>query len=189
MQIVSRAMRILGTQPATIIEARSSTWGFDSTRLWATRVSIFGGELWSVDIRPEPREALGNVGEAVFLKVRDSVNLLENFHGRASARGVTFAFLERYDLDLDNPVPSMERGLKECNALLPMLKERTLGLSDDTPRSASSFGNQEQKAQDCMDRFGILPGKGALVLKQEVGPRSFGMFMRFYLGDPRSPLG
>lgn len=178
--IVSRVMRMLGTQPATIIETGSSAWGFDSTRLWATRVSVFGGELWSVDIRPEPREALGNLGEAVFLEVQDSVNFLEDFQERTSAGGVQFAFLDSYDLDLDNPVPSMEHGLKEFNALLPMLERGSLVLIDDTPRSASGFGNQEQKAQDYMDKFGILPGKGALVLKQELGQGRFEVIAHEY---------
>ena len=171
--LVSRVMQLLGTQPATIIETGSSAWGFDSTRLWATRVSVFGGELWSVDIRPEPREALGNLGEAVFLEVRDSVSFLEDFQERTPTGGVQFAFLDSYDLDLDNPVPSMEHGLKEFNALLPTLEKGSLVLIDDTPRSASGFGNQERKAQEYMEKFGILPGKGALVLKQEAAQGRF----------------
>ena len=63
---ILRVVQELGRKPAHILETGSSAWGSDSTRLWSKYVQVFGGTVWSVDLREQPRQKLGDLGPHSF---------------------------------------------------------------------------------------------------------------------------
>ncbi len=79
----------------------------------------------------------------------------------ATGRGIDLLYLDSYDFDAANPVPSMMHHLKELCAIAPALKARTLVVVDDTFRALRGL-----KAADgsytLLGDFG-LAGKGSYV--------------------------
>lgn len=158
------AMRSLREQPARIIETGTSAWGTDSTRLWASYVDAFGGELWSVDIRSEAGSALGGLGPNVHLEVGDSVQFLETFRERSGVK-VELAYLDSWDVDWSDPFPSAAHGLAEWRALQPLLRAGSIVVVDDTPVSERLIpADFRIRAEAFRREHGVLPGKGAFVL-------------------------
>ncbi len=156
------ALRHLGERPALIVETGTSAWGTDSSRLWTAYVNMFGGEFWSVDIRPEASEALKSVSARAHYAVGDSVQFLSNFTVPSQYAAVDVAYLDSYDLDIHNPWPAMEHGLAEWLALTPHLAPGSVVVVDDTPIEPYFFGPE---AAHFRDREGFIPGKGALILR------------------------
>lgn len=165
------ALKALNGAPARIVETGTSAWGTDSTRLWAAYVSSFGGELWTVDVRPEAKAALGDLGPRVHFEVDDSVQFLRRF-AEASSEPIGLAYLDSWDVDWIDPLPSALHGLSEWNALAPLLAPGSIVVVDDTPADLSLIPEQFRSvAQHFEDAHGTLPGKGALIL-EEVRRRS-----------------
>lgn len=158
------AIKLLNKEPAVIVETGTSAWGTDSTRLWDAYVKSFGGKLFSVDIRSEPRETLGKLGPSSLLIVDDSVNFLENFNKYCQSK-IDLVYLDSFDIDWVNPLPAMEHGLKEFQAVEKYLRVGSVVVIDDTPANQSfipeSEGNLAAKIQMNLD---VNLGKGALVL-------------------------
>ena len=67
-----------------------------------------------------------------------------------------------FDLDLDNPEPSMKHGYNEFSLLDEKIKIGCIIIIDDTPCDLKYFKNQiiENEASK------IVPGKGALILEE-----------------------
>jgi cephalosporin hydroxylase len=135
---------LLKKKPAVIVETGTSAWGTDSTRLWSSYVKSFGGKFFSVDIRSEPRETLGDLGPLSLLFVDDSVNFLNNFNQYCKSK-IDLVYLDSFDIDWENPIPAMQHGLKEFESVEKYLKIGSVVVIDDTPINQSA-------------------GKGALVL-------------------------
>lgn len=162
-----KALTILGGKPANIIETGSSAWGTNSTLLLDSYVNSFGGSLHSVDIRINPLLKLkNNVSSRTKLYVSDSVKFIENYKGNES---INFVYLDSFDVDWNNPIPSMIHGLKEFFALIPNINtdKGCLILIDDTP----SIRAMEQNLKHYFDRydeffkkFNLTPGKGSLIV-------------------------
>jgi len=159
------ALTRLGGKPATIVETGTSAWGVDSTRLWDEYVRAFGGSCWSVDLRPEPGRRLRRaVSERTHLCLGDSVEFIEGLAARRGVTSVDLFYLDSFDLDPEDPMPSAEHGLREWEALLPYTSTGTLVLVDDTPLDLEWVpGWWGDAAVQFRDRTGFLPGKGALI--------------------------
>lgn len=155
-------------QPLRIVETGTSAWGTDSTRLWDSYVSRFGGEFWSVDISSLPSRRLNSqVGNRTHLVVQDSVEFLEGFAAFGSGALINLCYLDSWDLDWNDPHPAAIHGLAEWNALLPMLGAGSKVLIDDTPTDISWVPeNYRDQALEYEAEFGTLPGKGALILRE-----------------------
>lgn len=156
------ALNVLAGAPARIIETGTSAWGTDSTRLWDSYIRKFGGSLTSVDIRREASQRLKwQLSKKSCLIVNDSVDFLAN----ESNQPADLYFLDSWDLDLSDPLPSAQHGLNEYIAIEPYLKAGTLILIDDTPCALRirEIEKLPPKAIEFIEKYNNLPGKGAFI--------------------------
>jgi len=157
------ALNCLDNKPAIIVETGTSAWGTDSTRLWASYVTSFGGRLLSVDIRSEPRDTLGNLGPNIELYVNDSVNFMKYF-GQYEIKQIDLLYLDSFDIDWEDPYPAMQHGLQEFQSSEKFIGRGTIVVIDDTPNSLSWIPENAHKiSKEIRSKLGVLPGKGALV--------------------------
>ena len=166
---IEAALECLGERPAVIIETGTSAWGTDSTRLWDAYVRWYGGEFWSVDLAPErSRRLAGQVSESTHLVVGDSVDFLNGFTAVHARERIGLAYLDSWDVVWEDPDPAAKHGLREWNALQPILGPGSVVVIDDTPASPGWILDDEARAaaQDFLDRCGYMPGKGSLVFQQ-----------------------
>lgn len=167
------ALRNSNSRPLNIIETGTSAWGTDSTRLWDAYVQHFGGELWSVDLSTVPSQRLKKqVSENTHLIVSDSVAFLQSFAQEHAGMQVDICYLDSWDVDWQDPVPSMDHGLAEFHAIEKLLKPGSVLLIDDTPMSLEDVPlSEKEAASSFLALRGFLPGKGALIV-QELQARS-----------------
>jgi len=171
------ALRELNERPALILETGTSAWGTDSSSLFASYVKSFGGAFYTVDIRSEPSRQLGNLGERVHTAVGDSVQFLNGFAIPTGYGKVDLAYLDSWDLDVDNPEPAMEHGLREWQALEPLLGPGSIVVIDDTPIEGFLLG---EAAHSHSANSNVIPGKGSLVLKDAAVLRHFRILYHHY---------
>ena len=158
----SLVVELLGGKPAIIIETGSSAWGTDSTRLWDTYVTKFGGFFQSVDVSKAASARLRfQLGRKTQLHVSDSVTFLKKYAGPK----VDFVYLDSWDLDPNDPASSAIHGLEEFRAIYSSLKIGSLILVDDTP----VFYSKEDfikypRCREFKEKYGVVPGKGAFII-------------------------
>lgn len=162
---LSRSLRLLGNHPARIIETGSSAWGANSSVLFDSYVNSFGGSLASVDIRMNPMtNLLGVCTDKSEFYCDDSVSFLKRFPKRETS----FVYLDSWDVDWSNPMPSALHGFSEFIEVFPFLTPGSILLIDDTPRDSSVMEvvhpNHLESFLDFQRMYGFAPGKGALVL-------------------------
>jgi hypothetical protein len=138
------ALGELRNNPALIVETGTSAWGCDSTRLWASYIKSFGGQLYSVDIRDEPRRKLGRLGSNVVLSVGDSVEFLQNF-SKSTKEKIDLLYLDSFDVDWNEPMASAVHGFKEFECSLPSLKSGSIVIIDDTPNTIKWIPHSQQE--------------------------------------------
>ena len=184
------AFDCLKSEPARIIETGTSAWGIDSTRLLDAYIRNFGGEFWTIDIRKEPSNRLkGTLTQETHCIIGDSVLEIEKLD-KSGLSPVDLIYLDSYDLDWADPYPSALHGLKEWRAIRNLVGPGTLVLIDDTPRDLANIPKAGQdlraKAEVSLRKFGYLPGKGALILKEvqsrndvEVIYHEYNLLLRF----------
>lgn len=161
---IANAIYLLGEAPARILETGSSAWGTDSTRLWARYINNFGGELDSVDIREAPRSELGRLGSGVRLHVGDSVRWISDQVNKKLTYDLVY--LDSWDVDWNDSRASAIHGLKEFESAKPLFSDATLILVDDTPRDLRLIPSKyHSSAEEFLKEYGVLPGKGAFILK------------------------
>lgn len=146
-----------------ILETGTSAWGTDSTRLLDSYVKFFGGEFTSVDLRPDPKKRLRfQLGSKSNLFIGDSVTFIEQLD---KERYFDFVYLDSFDVDWDHPEPSAIHGLREIQAILPHLAERSIVVIDDTPATFEFMNDDHQSARRSFQiKYRAQPGKGGLAL-------------------------
>jgi hypothetical protein len=159
------AVTQLGGRPGWILETGSSAWGTDSSRLFDSYVSTFGGGFWSVDLRLQPMLKLrSGLSQSTTLYCDDSVRFLQRWLRQHGSGALDLVYLDSLDLDISDPVPSAVHGLREFFAIRPALKDGGLLLVDDTPASVELLPEPVQAAaRDFEARYGIVPGKGMFI--------------------------
>jgi hypothetical protein len=151
-------------RPQVILETGTSAWGTDSTRLWDAYVERFGGQFWSVDLSPAPRDRLdGQICDSTHLAVEDSVRFLTSFAIDNPGLRVDVCYLDSWDLDWSNPDPAAAHGLAEWHAIKPRMGPGSVLVIDDSPSSLEWVpSSHHEEAKDYYSSHGYLPGKGAL---------------------------
>lgn len=166
-QSISRTLEELNERPAHILETGSSAWGTNSSRLFDCYVRRFGGSFRTIDIRPEAAIALhSDVAPTSQLIVGDSVQGLQWIAEQEPPK-FDLVYLDSFDLDANNPIPSMIHGLAEFLWLEDLTKSGTLILIDDTPRNNEQWrravGENAQSIMYSSMVGDIASGKGALI--------------------------
>ncbi len=148
---------------ATIVETGTSAYGTDSSRLFDSFVRSFGGKFFSVDINTYPSRRL-RVAKSKFSKffVMDSVAFLEQLQDLTGESKIHLFYLDSWDVDWNDPIPSANHGQKEIESIKPFLVPGTILVIDDTPNSINWIPLTDRKSAEKFKKdFGVLPGKGA----------------------------
>ena len=163
-----------GRRDLNILETgMASAAGTRSTLLFDKYIRKYGGKVWSVDYHQYPVNFnRDKVCSNTKLYHADSVDFITNFEKYTGEKDIKFdvIYLDSYDLDFYNPIPSGTHGLKEYKAVLPYIKSGTLLLIDDTPISPyclDTRGDVYEKMIKFYERNLFMPGKGMFVLNEE----------------------
>ena len=165
------ALELLDNKKALIVETGTSAYGTDSSRLFDSYITRFGGRFYSVDINPRARRRLTfqHSRNSHFI-VSDSLNFLENFRLRSTDIKVDLVYLDSWDVDWFNPNESAIHGYNEYLRIKNNLKSGSVIVIDDTPRTLDWIPPEcFDIAQEYLRENGVLPGKGALILKELQG--------------------
>lgn len=103
-----------------------------------------GSAVLSVDINPSATAACrALVSESVSIHTGDSVKLLQTVadSGIAAAESLDLLYLDSYDFDRSNPVPSAAHHLMELVAIAPRLTPETMVVVDDAFVSLQGFAS------------------------------------------------
>ena len=145
-----------------IVETGCAAHGTKSTLLWDHFVNIFGGKVNSVDLDSKAVNTTNNlVSPKTKVTCSDSLNYLPNLSEK-----IDFLYLDSYDVDFCNPLPSAEHHLKEFNCIKHLLQKGSVVLIDDTPVSPEWLDDGK-----CNSNYNAiksifnpnLSGKGSLV--------------------------
>jgi len=158
-----------GLKNPYILESGIASAGTNSTYLFNEYVKKYGGFFWSVDINKYLVDShKGNMCPATELICEDSVAFFKNWSNSHDVANVIY--LDSYDLDFYNPLPSGNHGLAEYKSLMPVIKKDTLLLIDDTPINPYWLDSRGLLYDDMckyyIDNNNTLPGKGMFVLNE-----------------------
>lgn len=123
---------------------QADNWEGDgqSTRMFDRFAEEHGGEVLTVDLEPAACEyARSVVGARTRVFNEDSVPFLRRMAGelRAAGRGIDLLYLDSFDWDPANPLPSALHHLKELCAIGPALGSGTLVVVDDSFHQLRGF--------------------------------------------------
>jgi len=152
-----------------ILESGIASAGTNSTYLFNEYVKKYGGSFWSVDINQGLVDHhKGNMCPATQLVCNDSVSFFTEW--AKTHDEVNVIYLDSYDLDFYNPLPSGNHGLAEYKSLMPVIKKDTLLLIDDTPINPYWLDTRDKLYNDMRVFYAknnnTLPGKGMFVLNE-----------------------
>jgi hypothetical protein len=158
-----------GLKNPRILESGIASFGTNSTYLFNEYVRKYGGFFWSVDINKELVDRhIGNMCPATQLICNDSVSFFTDWSKSNEVANVIY--LDSYDLDFYNPIPSGQHGLSEYKSLMPVIKKNTLLLIDDTPITPYWLDTRNNVYNDMCTYYNTnnntLPGKGMFVLNK-----------------------
>ena len=149
-----------------IFETGTSAYGTDSTRLFDRFATKFSGEFHTVDINPRSSRSLKfQHGPRTNFHTSDSVDFIKNHLGNLTDR-VDLCYLDSWDVDWLDPLPSAQHGLSEFLQVKKYLVKDSILIIDDTPVSLDHIPNEYHKRSiEFLQKHQVLPGKGSLALK------------------------
>lgn len=165
---MEKALSLLHNRPAVILETGSSAWGTNSSKLFDLYVKSRGGEFHTVDIRIDPLCNLYKES-SVFshFYCDDSVSFLKKWVKNHPNQKVDLVYLDSWDVNWKEPIPSAMHGLSEYFAISPALGKGSILIIDDSPANVlnMNFLSTELKntAEQFYIKYGIMPGKGTLI--------------------------
>lgn len=150
-----------------LVETGTSAYGTDSSRLFDSFVSHFGGTFYSVHLNPLPSMRLiFQHSRQTHFYVGDSVKFLKDVLVNKTKK-VDLFYLDSFDVDWQNPLPAAQHGLAEFNALKKYIRKGTVIVVDDTPATIDYIPKHFHKYTfKFLEELGVLPGKGALILTE-----------------------
>lgn len=131
-----------------------------STYIFDDFINYYDGEVVSVDINPNNvAHAQSMVSDRTTVYCSDSVEFLWNIPAK---KKIDFLYLDSYDFEPNNPVPSQKHHLKELCAVMKNLKKGTIICVDDhlnTPnfdqyRATLAQGGKATFIEDFMNDIG-----------------------------------
>jgi len=174
--------RVAGLQRVAVVETGSSSYGTNSSALFARIAALRGGSFTTIDLNPAVSARAGQMFAALGCSgcckalCGDSITTLRSMAGQ-----FTIAYLDSYDLTPEQFVASERHGLAEFQTLLErelLDAQESYILIDDTPRTIEILATQVddqylQRAREHVISFGRLPGKGALIAQAVRGHADF----------------
>lgn len=157
---------IRGRNPV-LLETGTSAWGTDSSRLFDSYVRKFGGRFYSVDINEAPSKRLRHAkSRRTRFYVMDSVEFITKFTVITGLNEVNFIYLDSWDVDWRNPLPSAKHGYEEIMAAKRYFRTGTILVIDDTPRELKWIPKEfHNYVENFIQDFMTIPGKGSFYTK------------------------
>jgi hypothetical protein len=155
-----------------IIETGSSAWGTNSSELFnkflhfKNNVPSNEAFLYTCDLRLNPLfNLIDKVSQNSYLICNDSVKFIENLSNKIPIDDFNFLiYLDSYDLDYRNPLPSGVHGFREFAASIPFLKRGTVLVIDDSPIDLNECPEYaKEDSRIFFENHGYYPGKGMFV--------------------------
>tara|TARA_B100000700_G_scaffold139732_1_gene155808 strand:- start:729 stop:1385 length:657 start_codon:yes stop_codon:yes gene_type:complete len=131
-----------------------------STYIFDDFINFYDGEVLSVDIKQENVDYADKyTSDRTSVFCQDSVEFL---WGLSEKEKIDFLYLDSYDFEADNPIPSQLHHVKELCAVMKNLKKGTIIVVDDhlnTPefeslRSTFAKGGKAAFVENFMDSIG-----------------------------------
>jgi hypothetical protein len=148
-----------------IVETGCAAHGTKSTLLWDKFVTTFGGNVYSVDLNSSAVQFTNSkVSEQTKVTCSDSLAYLPTL-----TKPIDFLYLDSYDVDFMNPLPSAAHHLKEFNCVKHLLHKGSVVLIDDTIVSPDWLdgGINHPIYRALKSQFDPeMSGKGSLVAKE-----------------------
>lgn len=114
------ALSLLEKKPAIIVETGSSAWGTNSSLLFDAYVNSFGGSFTSVDLRSSPMFNLkSKCSKNSSFFCNDSISFLRKYVNKVNR--CNLVYLDSWDVNWEDPLPSALHGFNEFLILLPLL--------------------------------------------------------------------
>lgn len=160
------------TDKIIILETGSSAWGTNSSELFDKFITYKNNYhrnssfLYTCDLRLNPMLNLkSKVSENTYLICNDSVKCLTNLSKILPLESHQYLiYLDSYDLEYNNPIPSGLHGFNEFIAVIPFLKKGTVLIIDDSPIDLSLCPDYAKiDSEKCFQKFGLYPGKGMFI--------------------------
>jgi len=158
-------------RPIAIIETgcvrQRDNWAGDgqSTILFDKYAEFHSGSVvFSVNLDPQATALCRSlVSDRVRIRTGDSIAWLKSLTDDppAELRYVDLLYLDSYDVDFDDPLPSAIHHLKELVAIVPLLSAGTLVAVDDSP--SSFVGVHDPNSSFNLIRPPKIDGKGRLI--------------------------
>jgi hypothetical protein len=123
-----------------------------------------GSAVFSVDCDPEAAALCRSlVGERVHIHAGDSLAYLKSLadHPPAGLEFLDLLYLDSFDVDFDDPLPSAIHHLKELLAIAPLVSFETLVVVDDSPSTFIGVPDGDSPVQPI--RPPRIGGKGRLI--------------------------
>jgi len=123
-----------------------------------------GSAVFSIDRDPQAAALCSSlVSDRVRIHARESIAYLKSLTDEPPSEldFVDLLYLDSYDVDFDNPLPSAIHHLKELLAIAPMLSSETLIVVDDSP--SCFFGVCDEDNSFELFRPPRIAGKGRLI--------------------------
>ena len=123
-----------------------------------------GSAVFSVDRAPEAAALCRSlVGGQVHIHAGDSLAYLKSLadHRPAGLEFLDLLYLDSFDVDFDDPLPSAIHHLKELLAIAPLVSFQTLVVVDDSPSSFIGVPDGDNPVQPI--RPPRIGGKGRLI--------------------------
>jgi hypothetical protein len=150
----------LNKKNVTILETgiarQENNWEGDgmSTLMFDRYINSVGGNFTSIDINPQNVEfARSNVSAKSNLICSDSVIKLHEISRDENSPMIDVLYLDSFDVDFNNPVPSSFHHIKELLAIFPKIQKGTLIVVDDNFNGKG----KGQMIKDYMKNIGINP--------------------------------
>lgn len=161
------ALKNVNSENPVLVETGTSAYGTDSSRLLDAFVTYYGGVFHSVDLNPDAsKRLLFQHSTKSHFYIGDSVTFLKDVLG-TKTKSVDLFYLDSFDVDWENPLEAAKHGLAEFKTLLKYVKTGTIVVIDDTPATIEYIPKQFHKnTLQFLQQNGVLPGKGALILKE-----------------------
>ncbi len=159
-QKVFEYLESLGKANPTILEtgiARiKENWAGDgmSSLMFDKYINEVGGNFTSIDINPSNVNfAKSELSSKSNLICSDSVIQLHKISRDEKYPMIDILYLDSYDVDFDNPIPSCFHHMKELLAIFPKIQKGTLIVVDDNLNGKG----KGQMIKDYMKNIGINP--------------------------------
>lgn len=163
---LTKALNEMKQDAPIIFETGTSAYGVDSSRLFDQVVTRNSGKFISVDINSQPSKSLlFQHSRRSNFYVDDSVNFIDSTL-KSLIDHIDLCYLDSWDVDWSDPLPSAEHGLREFDAVRSFLFPGSILVIDDTPSDLELIPSPNRAtAIEFESKYGVLPGKGAFIVK------------------------